>query len=292
MRLVRTAILCILSIGAGSSFAQLPNMLDSVLTLYPNLHRDAKRSISTEKSDLNNPLGILAQNLRQSTYRTQNCEPTSTDAPGLWVLFEDEYFRYHEQELWRTHASGLVEVDLQEEDRQLRNTHRILNKLEKASAYARNIIQTLQYSENRFVIEITTSFSSYMLLPLPNGQKGMLNNNAYAFQIIDSKQLLVDYAPFDKIGSGATIRWNPSHRLIRLAHELSHAYDANFGLLDDRLRMINEHMIQAREIRAVYHENMIRGEMHKVLRSSASGHMVMLVDGKPYTYPLPVCASI
>ena len=265
-------------------------MLDSILALYqkfPELSKDLIYGSKTGNS-LINPLGIFAQGLRNSTYSSSE----KPEEAGLWVRLNDKLFSYFNQELYEKVDDSMRVIEVSQHSKELRQTLRILRKLERASLYAKNIINTLQESENTFIIEITRSTKSYMLLPIPEGRLGMLNNNAYAFQIIDTKELVVDYAPFVKIGSGAVIRWNPDHKLINLAHELSHAYDANYGLLDDRLRMINRKVMVAREVRALYHENIIRQELKKRLRTEANGIPVMIVNGQPYTYPLPASARI
>jgi len=130
-----------------------------------------------------------------------------------------------------------------------------------------------------------------MVIPLNGKKKGVLNNNAYAFQILESEEKKVDYAPFDQIGSGAEIRWNPKDKLIIVAHELSHAYDANYGLMDDRKMTLTGRRILYREIRAIYHENKIRKEMNLRLRRKVNGVNTLISDGEPFTYDLPSTAK-
>ncbi len=102
-------------------------------------------------------------------------------------------------------------------------------------------------------------------------------------------------------GSGGTILWNSAGSIlpteeggricatIDLAHEMFHALDANQGLLDHR----DEKGIPRKEWQAVYHENILRGQMGLPLRThyrkkmtpngkfvGGSGEM-MISEGKP-----------
>ncbi|MEO9484841.1 MAG: hypothetical protein ABJG47_15385 [Ekhidna sp.] len=239
------------------------------------------------------PLGIKAQKLRAKSYAGK----TKTQSEkGLWIKIDDKEFLYKHM---KTYSFTELKCDYQELKfneyetayaKDLRRTVSALNSLYEQSAYARNIIETLQNSQNKFTIAIVPCIYSYMLVPILDGRLGVLNNNAYAFQVLDKDTLVVDYAPFDQIGSGAEIRWTPSLKKIRLAHELSHAYDANFGLLDDRLAYANGRVVSTREIRALYHENMIRKDLKKKLRIELPYGSALVMDGEPYTFPLPVSA--
>ena len=102
-------------------------------------------------------------------------------------------------------------------------------------------------------------------------------------------------------GSGGTILWNSAGSIlpteeggricatIDLAHEMFHALDANQGLLDHR----DEKGIPRKEWQAMYHENILRGQMGLPLRThyrkkmtpngkfvGGSGEM-MISEGKP-----------
>lgn len=240
--------------------------------------------------DASSPLGRTAQVLHAKSYEGKSISITEK---GLWIKLNNQLFKYRDQHIYRMDESkcALIEVSPAKADKRLRRTVKVLNKLYKKSAYARKIIQTLQESENKFTISIVNCIGSYMVVPIPNNRLGILNNNAYAFQVMERNQNIVDYAPFDQIGSGAEIRWGPKHKLIKLAHELSHAYDANYGLLDDRLVKVYGIVIPAREVRALYHENIIRTELGKKLREELkNGMRALVVDGIPHTIPLPVSA--
>ena len=240
--------------------------------------------------DAFNPLGPNAQSMRNESYLCVE-QPVSRLERGLWIKMGEKQFLYENNSvLLLNDQEELTSLNVSKEDKAVSKTVKMLNKLEKKSPYARNIIHTLQNSDNKFVISLVNAISCYMLLPLPNDRLGVLNNNAYAFQILENDSLIVDYAPFDKIGSGAEIRWGPEHKIIGLAHELSHAYDANYGLLDDQLMQAYGEIMSAREIRALFHENMIRQELHLKLRVNAKTGGALIWDGKPYTYPLPVSA--
>lgn len=255
-----------------------------------NLERPAKKIGIKSYSDRFNPLGPNAQSMRTKSYSCVDAPPSRLDK-GLWIKLGSKQLLYHNQgALLLNENKELVEVDFNLFNKALRTTVKMLRSLEKKSAYARNIIRTLQSSDNKFVISLVKTTDSYVLFPLPNGRFGVLNNNAYAFQVLEKESLIVDYAPFDKIGSGAEIRWAPEHKKIKLAHELSHAYDANYGLLDDQLMQAYGEIMSAREIRALYHENVIRKELHMPMRINASTGKALIWEGQPYTYPLPVPA--
>ncbi|WP_436516589.1 M91 family zinc metallopeptidase [Ekhidna sp. To15] len=240
--------------------------------------------------DLFNPLGPKAQLL----YRTSNKSKekhVSVVERGLWINFKNELFLYRDQKIWLPDAAKkLKQVDQDQSKKILKKTVKTLHSLENSSPYARNIISTLQNSCNKFVIKLADINESYTLFPIADKKLGFLNNEAYAFQVIDQEQLMIDYAPFDKIGSGAEMRWTPALGLIKLAHELSHAYDANYGLLDDRLMPAYGEVMSAREIRALYHENIIRKELKVRMKYKANTGSALIWQGMPFTYPLPVCA--
>ncbi len=237
-----------------------------------------------------NPLGPNAQTMRAKSYSCVDV-PVSRFEKGLWIKLGSKHFLYRDQNiLLLDENKQFSKVDYNMFHKALRATVKMLRNLEKKSPYARNIIHTLQHSDNKFVISLVNTTDSYVLFPLPNGKFGVLNNNAYAFQVLEKESLIVDYAPFDKIGSGAEIRWAPEHKKIKLAHELSHAYDANYGLLDDQLMQAYGEIMSAREIRALFHENMIRKELNMSLRKKASTGKALVWGDMPYTYPLPVPA--
>lgn len=257
-----------------------------------NPHESKRITNTTNKFDFDkaSPLGYSAQKLRANSYDGRN---RSLSEKGLWIKVSDQHFLYKDQRVFTLSASkcDFEEVRLASSSKELKKTVRSLNRLCKKSEHANRIISTLQGSENKFTISIVNCIDSYLLVPIPNDKLGVLNNNAYAFQSIERGQNIVDYAPFDQIGSGAEIRWEPRHKTLKLAHELAHAYDANYGLLDDRLIRVYGVVIPAREVRALYHENIIRQELGKQLRREMkNGMKAMIVDGVPHTYPLPVPA--
>jgi len=200
---------------------------------------------------------------------------------GLWIMEDESYYQYKDQELIQRNQP------VKSKSRELKRIYTYLTTLERKSEYASKIIKSLQSSQNRFVIKVSDCTHSYMVLPINEAKKGVLNNNAYAFQIMDTGEPVVDYAPWDKIGSGAEIRWNPKDKMIKVAHELSHAYDANYGLMDSRAMLLSGRVILKREVRAIYHENIIRKELNIPLRKRVDNTKTLIVAGEPYTYPLP-----
>ncbi|WP_436516588.1 hypothetical protein [Ekhidna sp. To15] len=255
-----------------------------------NSEEPSKKSTVRSYIDHFNPLGPKAQLMRNESYSCIDA-PVSKLDKGLWIKLGSKQFLYKDQDaLLLDENKKLVQFDFNQFNKVLRTTVKMLRGLERKSPYARNIIHTLQNSDNKFVISLVSTIDSYVLFPLPNGRLGVLNNNAYAFQVLEKESLIVDYAPFDKIGSGAEIRWAPEHKRIKLAHELSHAYDANYGLLDDQLMQAYGEIMSAREIRALFHENMIRKDLNMSLRTKAGSGNALVWEGQPYTYPLPIPA--
>jgi hypothetical protein len=166
----------------------------------------------------------------------------------------------------------------------LKNAVNALKDLQSGSNFANNMIGTLQGSENNFNIkEGTASFRAD--LNRSDGKKGVLNNNAYAFQVLEQGQNLVDYAPFNQIGSGGDIYWNPSagDSMTDLGHEMGHAFDADMGMLDSRRVNFNGGIEEIREIRAVYYENRIKQDLGQPLRKSysESGPSLLNSSGNP-----------
>ena len=261
------------------------NLLDSLTAISPSIGSAgisfSKKVDEDKTTNLKSPLGPKADIFRASTY---TCFDNTKK--GLWVKYGEKQFKYKNNGLYS--SSNLTEkVSSKQLDKEVNRVLKHLNKLIKKSPYAKNIIQTLQQSENQFTISIVETIASYMVVPLPNGRFGILNNNAYAFQIIETNHLVVDYADFDRIGSSAEIRWNDDDDYLTLAHELSHAYDANYGLMDDRLTKIDGMTMSVREIRALFHENMIRKEMNKDFRINIKGGHALIYEDQPFTHPLP-----
>ncbi len=285
---LRTVIFGVFILAGTASSGQYKDIFAALFT--SNLDQSSNVSSLDEYHDLFNPLGPKAQSMRNQTYHCLD-KPTSPLERGLWIKLGDKLFQYKDRRIHLLNENNeLVNFNIYDYNLALKKAYRSLVRLEKRSNYARNIIRTLQSSTNKFVIALIQAHDSYTLFPLPDGRLGVLNNNAYAFQVIESEKLLVDYAPFDQIGSGAEIRWSSTNKPIQLAHELAHAYDANYGLLDDKLMMVYREVISAREVRALYHENMIRKEMKMKLRTKAKSGRAIIWEGVPYTYPLPVSA--
>ncbi|MXN91053.1 hypothetical protein GR160_07405 [Flavobacterium sp. Sd200] len=161
-----------------------------------------------------------------------------------------------------------------------------LSDLQNGSQFANDIITRLQSSENNFnfIVENKEVNRVQVDLGLGNGRTGILNNNAYAFQVIEQGKNVVSYSPFNNIGSGGDIIWNPKTGIIGLGHELGHAYDANFGMLDSRRISINGGTEEIREVRGVYYENRIRQDLDKRLRPNYSGPSLLDGNKNPIYY--------
>lgn len=114
--------------------------------------------------------------------------------------------------------------------------------------------------------------------------------------------------PFNQIGSGRTIFWNPNsttqtittrgsrtvNSTVALGHELFHAYDANVGGLDTRTRAFNGGFEQTSEIRASYFGNQLRSAFGlRYCRSQYSnGGASLLKNGNPATVPRPEITNL
>lgn len=242
-----------------------------------------------DTQDTSSPLGYIAQMVRNMSYPKK--ERTQRNEQGLWIKHGNEEFKLHNGQIFTIDEEGcLHSIELKSCKMVVRKAVKKLTTLSNSSTYASQIIRTLEKSDNKFIISLTRIEKSYTLFPLPDNRLGFLNNNAYAFQVIEQNQLLVQYAPFNKIGCGAEIRWHPELGMIRLAHELSHAYDANFGLVNDQLMYAYGEVMSAREIRALYHENIIRKELNMQIKREANTGSALIWEGIPFTYPLPISA--
>ncbi|HMP26295.1 MAG TPA: M91 family zinc metallopeptidase [Saprospiraceae bacterium] len=166
----------------------------------------------------------------------------------------------------------------------LKQTVKVLNKLNETDEGS-SILSDLSQSENNFTIERGLN----RFLPDDHGSYGIniVTNNTYALQVLEQGELLSKHLPFTQIGDGGTIYWQ-GDGAISLGHELAHAHDANYGLLDTRTTEINRGRAEIREIRAVYKENRIRGQMGKRLRKNYSGGPSLLDSNKqPVNYINP-----
>lgn len=149
----------------------------------------------------------------------------------------------------------------------------VFNALEKISKSKKGqiLISSLQASENQFYIEFG-----------PNEFDEDIKQNAYAKQLQEDQdpsikiqyEAIIDKESLIK-GSGGIIKWNPREGYLdtgneertlspatNLAHEMAHAFDANYGLIDGRI----ENGLVRKEWQAVYWENSIREELALPLR--------------------------
>ena len=86
---------------------------------------------------------------------------------------------------------------------------------------------------------------------------------ASALAILNSVRMTNENVPFQSLGTGGTINWNPKTEgllpHIAMAHEMYHAFDSIRGLLDMRfVRGAKYEFTQVSEYRAVYFENLTR----------------------------------
>ena len=199
---------------------------------------------------------------------------------SIWIAFKGSNYLYDNGNLFNrdgTAYNGKVKGFLKQ-------TVKALNKLNETDEGS-SILSDLSKSENNFTIERGLN----RFLPDDHGSDGIniVTNNTYALQVLEQGELLAKHLPFTQIGDGGTIYWQ-GNGAITLGHELAHAHDANYGLLDTRTVEINGGRAEIREIRAVYKENRIRGQMGKRLRKNYSGGPSLLDTNKqPINYINP-----
>ena len=182
----------------------------------------------------------------------------------------------------------------------LRRTTKALDEISATDAGS-SVIDELQSSTNNFtILEGDNRF-------VPGSKVGSmvadLMNNAQAIPILDKGKLVVEGLPFNQIGSGGTVFWNPDAEIetittkgtrqanstIGLGHELFHAYDANVGMLDYTLLPINNRFERRLEARATYFGNQLRRELglgyYRSQYSDAGASL--LNNGEPIDIPPP-----
>ncbi len=162
----------------------------------------------------------------------------------------------------------------------LRQANNALNDINGTEAGA-DMLLGLASSTNKFVIR--SGLNSFR--PDDHGSPGinLVTNNTYALQVFDQGKLVASHLPFEKFGDGGDVNWN-SGGVVTLAHEIAHASDADKGLLDSRVVSVNGGSEEIREIRAVYKENLVRGQLGLPLRISYSGGASLINNGRPTNY--------
>ena len=135
----------------------------------------------------------------------------------------------------------------------------------------KQLLEELQFSPFKFVI--LKGGNRYD--PSDLNQRSYTHGNEAGFiSMLDELQPIVDGFPFQKVGHGGRIYWEPSTKAkfiesdyqerqvdtdIILAHEMFHAYDGMRGLLDRRFVKGDDYEFQTiAEYRAVRMENIMR----------------------------------
>lgn len=136
-----------------------------------------------------------------------------------------------------------------------------------------------------------------MFYPKTVGQRGHDGiYRASALTVILGGKMF-DRFPFDSIGYGGEISWNPlsgspESRFTSLGHEMYHAYDSIRGLLDRR-NIVSEYYEAANpaEYRGSYMENLLKASVGLPYReyygNVNSGPGLLDQDGKPILFPAP-----
>lgn len=119
---------------------------------------------------------------------------------------------------------------------------------------------------------------------------------AQALSIFNHGRMTSEEVPFDNVGSGGNIGWNPKTKdippFVALAHEMYHAFDSIRGLLD--MRFVQGPAYEQAfisEYRAVYFENLARKAVGFKLRThygqDQTGSGVLDEHGEPRKMPSP-----
>jgi hypothetical protein len=129
---------------------------------------------------------------------------------------------------------------------------------------------------------------------LGRGYHGIFQSNALS--IFNHGRMTSENVPFEDIGAGGNIGWNPKTKdlppHVALAHEMFHALDSVRGILD--MRFVQgaqyEHTLLS-EHRAVYLENLARQAIGFELRThygqDQTGPGVLDENGRPRKMPAP-----
>ncbi|PIN84323.1 MAG: hypothetical protein COV65_01295 [Nitrosopumilales archaeon CG11_big_fil_rev_8_21_14_0_20_33_24] len=172
----------------------------------------------------------------------------------------------------------------------------------------RQLVEELQFSPNPFFIKLGGNRYS------PNAAGERMNthgNNAGFISMLDELKPMVDGLPFDRIGFGGFIYWNPQTKAsfveednverqvdtdLILAHEMYHAYDGMRGLLDRRfVQSEGEEKLEFQpicEYRAVRMENITRkalGYKYRRYYGGQAGDAQDMLDehNEPEVMPTP-----
>jgi RHS repeat-associated protein len=178
----------------------------------------------------------------------------------------------------------------------LKQSFKALNKIRSSDEGKKGITQ-LQNSENNFTVKYGER----------NHFEADNKNNAQAIQVINQLGIKVDESqPFNQIGSGGTIYFNPTSATINgttfspeiiLTHEMGHAIDADKGLMDRSLIKIGGVCCEERtEARATYFQNIVSQQLGPKypLRTYYGGTELppmppaLVKDGQPVYIPPPV----
>jgi hypothetical protein len=124
---------------------------------------------------------------------------------------------------------------------------------------------------------------------------------ANALSIFSQGRMTSEEVPFNNIGAGGTIGWNPKTTVvlphIALAHEMYHAFDSIRGLLDLRFVQGKDfEFVSVSEYRAVYFENLARKTSGIPYRThygeDQTGSGVLDEHGEPRRMPSPCLKDI
>jgi len=119
---------------------------------------------------------------------------------------------------------------------------------------------------------------------------------ANALSIFNHGRMTSENVPFNNIGAGGTIGWNPKTEdvlpHIALAHEMFHAFDSIRGIIDMRfVQGENYEFAHLSEYRAVYFENIARKAAGVAYRThygqDHTGPGVLDENGEPRKMPSP-----
>ncbi|WP_299464622.1 RHS repeat-associated core domain-containing protein [uncultured Microscilla sp.] len=213
---------------------------------------------------------------------------------SLWINYGSKKLLYLDGKLFTKKGKDVTHRAYNKKGKFKRNSlGRVLGALSYISDVkeGKDMLLKLQSSKFSFTIQESKDNRFIPVKSKLNNASAIMNldpENKHPFQKGD---LWISGLPFDEIGSGGTVYWNPSYKFnsqnsaLSLSHELFHAVDASEGLLDRRFvfgmkgKRMGEEVI---EVRAVYNTNLIRKKKGLPLRKFYGDPKVPLVkNGSP-----------
>jgi hypothetical protein len=203
-------------------------------------------------------------------------ENTSADSFTISIYKTDELITYKKGQYFK--PNGEMQRDLSN----VFVAHAVA-ALEKIEAIPEGAFLLRQLEKSHFPVTLTFGGNSFS--PVDDEGRSFYGiYRANALSIFSYGRMTSEKVPFNNIGAGGTIRWNPKTEglppHVALAHEMYHAFDSIRGVLDMRfVKGENYEFSMLSEYRAVYFEN--------IARKGDSGPGVLDENGEPRKMPSP-----